>query len=824
MASPLTGSNELLYVQTEKLSVSIKGRTDRIDLLRRNNLSTLAELKVFSSESCQVEVYPDQVESVEARRSQKGVLFLTSRPLFFEQEDYDLVVEHDGQHRVEFWHENYRIRNAITPTGRKSSMLSGILKFRNDIGLTDLVIRLDGQDYLRVVLEIFPSKLDYREDYQALVQDIADELYGLVFDLLRVTYQNYGQSDRQQNSLIEFFAIIKRVYFDFTRALDVILARPHHQLQIVQEILPSHKIKHINKKTLRWLEKHPDQLKKGERGYSAAQSLAVKKQISYNTRENRLVKVMLSTLLRKLTTFKRLYSKVQRDVDPEVLAQIDGMVSGIDRRLNQSFLKSVESNETIYSLSLVFSMAPGYRDLYKYYLMLTRGLSITGDIFSISTKDLAVLYEYWCFIKMSSILRKQYHLVSQDILKMKRTGLSITLTKGSRSLVRFRHPITGDLIELYYNPMKTQLPTVAQQPDNVLRLSKTGAERSFEYIFDAKYRINPALQDTEQTYIGDTPGPREDDINTMHRYRDAIVYGKGYGPYEHSTVGAYVLFPYKDEEEYRFHHFYKSIEKVNIGGLPFLPSATSLVEEILEDLVADSPESAFNRLVLPEGLEDKLAKLDWQRRDVLVVSTRDHDHIKDILKNSEYRGAFSGIKENFGTLRYLALYQSKREFGSDSGIHYLGEIKRIIPSMKFEGQGSKVDDSQNCLKIQIDSWEKFLRPIQAKEIGFDFFLTNEFLIRQAREIPELFIRSQSEYRLYQELKRVVDDWKVSQRGNAVWFNYRQLHLFIEEEHILALHSGRLIRKFSLGEFERRPNRIIKELNALLHATEEEPIV
>ena len=42
--------------------------------------------------------------------------------------------------------------------------------------------------------------------------------------------------------------------------------------------------------------------------------------------------------------------------------------------------------------------------------------------------------------------------------------------------------------------------------------------------------------------------------------------------------GAYVLFPYADEDKYKEHHFYKSIDTVNIGGLPFLPGATALVE------------------------------------------------------------------------------------------------------------------------------------------------------------------------------------------------------------------------------------------------------
>ena len=100
------------------------------------------------------------------------------------------------------------------------------------------------------------------------------------------------------------------------------------------------------------------------------------------------------------------------------------------------------------------------------------------------------------------------------------------------------------------------------------------------------------------------PGPEIDDINTMHRYRDAIVEEHG-NPYERLMFGAYVLFPLSGGEEaiekYKKHVFYKSIENVNIGGLSFLPSSTELVEELLEELINESVDTANERAVFPSG-------------------------------------------------------------------------------------------------------------------------------------------------------------------------------------------------------------------------------
>jgi len=110
----------------------------------------------------------------------------------------------------------------------------------------------------------------------------------------------------------------------------------------------------------------------------------------------------------------------------------------------------------------------------------------------------------------------------------------------------------------------------------VLTLVKRSPDRgrmTCRYVFDAKYKIDPALPGSPYyNAISHTPGPKEEDINTMHRYRDAIVCEAGEEVFRRTMFGAYVLFPYGNEKEYRGHRFYRSIEKVNIGGLPFLLS------------------------------------------------------------------------------------------------------------------------------------------------------------------------------------------------------------------------------------------------------------
>ena len=78
-------------------------------------------------------------------------------------------------------------------------------------------------------------------------------------------------------------------------------------------------------------------------------------------------------------------------------------------------------------------------------------------------KDLALLYEYWCFIKLNSLMKDRYQLLSQDIIKVSGNGLFVSLIKGQRSRVRYLNPDNGEVITLSYNPKEINGPTVSQK-------------------------------------------------------------------------------------------------------------------------------------------------------------------------------------------------------------------------------------------------------------------------------------------------------------------------------------------------------------------------
>lgn len=812
MALPPTGSEELVYIQTAKVSLSIKGRPAHPAFTGVGREDGDSGLTVVCNEAYELTVSGQKIgESSLAVRAFYSAHY-PGQPLFFEQQGYELVIEPVEGHRVEFWHENLNVRNKVSQTGRRLGLLSGVINFGNDIGYSDLVVKVDGQPYLRLTIEVFPSKISYKEDYQSILADVTAEVYNVVFDFLKKTYLGYRQNDRVNSSPVEFFAVIRAIYRDFLKAADLILAQPHHVLTTIHAVLPAHKAKHTDARTVRWLAKHPERAQRNGQTVVVSHALAAKKHLSYDTPENRLTKYIIQSTSQKLTRFKQNYLRLLRAEDAEVLTLLDNMIRGLDRRGSATFFAEVGSYKASTSMSLVFSMAPGYRELYKYYLMLMRGLSISGDLFRISVKDLAQLYEYWCFIKLNSFMKDRYELVSQDILKVQGNGLFVALVKGQGSRVKYRNPVNGEKITLSYNPSEIDVPTVNQRPDNVLTLEKKGATTEYKYIFDAKYRLNAALSGSYYyNSISSQPGPEVDDINTMHRYRDAIVYKQDSTSFARGMFGAYVLFPYKNEEEYRKHRFYESIDKVNIGGLPFLPSATRLVSAMLDELIADSPDTALERAPLPTGIEEKLARVDWNTRDVLVGALRNRDQLEICLQNNFYHVPKDRIPDGTLPIRYVAIYQSKKLFGQKSGIYYYGEVIRTIPVARNEISEIPKHSDDAYYRFEIKSWTKLDKPIAIKEKRNIHFYTNLFLLTHSSEVPELYLRSEEEYRLYNELKRAHDSTSINDPDTDLSFRFRDTLVVFEEGRINLYADKKLRASYTVADFGKRPGLTVKKI-------------
>ncbi|MBU3191321.1 hypothetical protein K9O30_06745 [Clostridium bowmanii] len=100
--------------------------------------------------------------------------------------------------------------------------------------------------------------------------------------------------------------------------------------------------------------------------------------------------------------------------------------------------------------------------------MLQKGLSINSNIFSLSMKELSLLYKYWCFIKISSLLRKRYKLISSDFITVNREGIFISLNKGVTEALEFENTKTKETFKVCYNSFKSRSLNVKNEGSKII--------------------------------------------------------------------------------------------------------------------------------------------------------------------------------------------------------------------------------------------------------------------------------------------------------------------------------------------------------------------
>jgi len=498
----------------------------------------------------------------------------TMMPCFFEDGKYQLILEKKNKDRnYDIFHSGIRITKDFQSIG---NFLIGIIDFSSDIGYTAIDIYKNNVKILKLILEVFPSKLDYYKDYKELIMEINEEIVSLAFKFFDKTYLTGKLVNTDYQTNVEYLSILEIIFDDLEAALKRIVNNFKHNIITYENLTIIHKAKRISKKTRKYIRTHGDILIKSNNGficvnnslYYPANLIEEKKITTIDIFENRLVKYMIQQIIKRLKTIEK-YLDPNYERENNTLKFIEQKIKILERYL-RNYFQNVSDLTGNKSMSLVFQMAPGYKEIYKKYNMLNKGLDLGDDMFKITPKKLYSLYEMWCYIKIHKILCELgYEVEEYGILQYRDNGMYLTLLQDSQTKMVYKGK--NNKLELWYNKSYT-LPTTDQRPDTVLYIRNLNNKDRRMYIFDAKYRIS-----VEDGKIG----PVVDDINVMHRYRDAIVSKMSDNfHYKYETFGAYVLFPYGNEEDFLNHKFYKSIEEVNVGAFLCFQAAQSLLKGI----------------------------------------------------------------------------------------------------------------------------------------------------------------------------------------------------------------------------------------------------
>lgn len=530
--------------------------------------------------------------------------------VFFDNTEYPIWIEFDSVVKsarfcgiLQNDNDNFSFRKGI---------LAGFINYGNDIGKSE--IRIDyyvGSElrHFRLGFDVLSTKLDYHEHWRKIIEDVESEYRLLSLDYMKRTFHGFSPSADGNTPDLVWWSIFAEEQKKYINAIKSIIERPRHRLHGVESYVRLDKLARIPTTIENEIAEH---FKEEAHLYRIEQQIQ-----SNDTQENRFLKHSLGIIASKYESLKKRIESIP-GISDAFHGEMESMLDTLKHLQRNPFFRTVGRFKGLNQESLVLQKATGYSQVYRTWNLLRRAYSLNDGIYRLQSKDIATLYEIWCFIEVSHIVKE---LLGGDVdvdhrNRMEMSGIfTWELGKGEHSRILFKKNDV-ELAEIIYNPKHTSKDndylgvsdigsmTVPQKPDIVLQITKNDLQKGMKmtYLFDAKYRIEGKTDKGVDT-------PPDDAINQMHRYRDAIYYKDNNNDNEalkKEIIGGYILFPGDGQKtEVEASSFFKSIQKVNIGAFPLRPKDKDnreLLVKFIESLIGKTTTNILDGSIPQKGL------------------------------------------------------------------------------------------------------------------------------------------------------------------------------------------------------------------------------
>ncbi len=696
---------ELLAIKHQDFTMSIE--CNKFDAIWAKALRNVGSENLTSTYS-----WSDGVEMV-SRIDEEGNEYPIAHgeiapAVFFDNAEYPIWIEFGSHVRnarfgsiLQNDNDNFNFRKGI---------LAGFLNYGNDIGKSEIIINYNVGTEIRhfnFSFEVLSTKLNYHEHWRKIIEDIEREYRLLSLDYMKRTFHGFSPDTSGETPELVWWSIFSEEQKKFIKAVKGIIERPRHRLHGQVIYLRADKLTKIPVTIENELSEHCKE---------PSHLYRVEEQVQSNdTQENRFLKYALGQITKKYELLKKRIETTP-GISDEFKSNMQLTHNTLKHLQNNPFFRTIGRFKGLNQESLVLQRASGYSQVYRLWNILRRAYSLNDGIYRLQSKDIATLYEIWCFIEVSHIVKELLH-DDVDIdhrNRMEMNGLfTWELGKGENSRILFKKDDV-ELAELVYNPKHNDnendnisidhlyVPTVAQKPDIVLQLSKHDHYKDIKltYLFDAKYRID--RKDERGVDM-----PPEDAINQMHRYRDAIYYKEhNSSELKKEVIGGYILFPGDGEKaDVEVSKFYKTIDEVNIGAFPLRPKDQrnrELLVNFIESLIKKSYNSILDNTIPQKGLYYTSEEPKDTVYMILTIDKEVNDDLEKVING-----------------RTTSIVMGKKGMEEANDIQTVRYIAPIIPGGHIEGYYrvdkailQRVNDLQYPIRIRFDvsNWQKLDYP------------------------------------------------------------------------------------------------------------------
>lgn len=455
-----------------------------------------------------------------------------------EQTGYDLWLmwEDEGKDAPRMFLGGKEISQALKRHGQQGY---ASLNWGNYVGASTVRVVCDKREVCRLPVEVRSRKMDYLDDYRNMLDDISERLAALIFDYGSPTavYTQRAALDEHVAYLdylfLRYLMDEKRLPLHFRLAA----ANPHRitERKIVWADLAL--VRSLTPRSLQAVYTHAEHLARPQRfvapalqsqlhGYVPHQLLDDRVVTTFDTAPNRFVKHFLGQLVLKL---RELETRFGAHSGGEYLAEdCRRWQRRIENLTRAHFLEEVGEMHVYPAGSQVLLKREGYRQLNDYYrrFLLTGKVVWEGfeELLKTPNKDLATLYEYWCFFQLldavaaaldAQINPRQFIVEEGGIFR-------VTINQSGRSQGQVGQATV--YYNRYFHHREEESYSVTLHPDYTVELPN-----GQRFIFDAKYKYNNPAQFMSGHMSPDEERDEEErlvykkgDLYKMHTYRDAL--------------------------------------------------------------------------------------------------------------------------------------------------------------------------------------------------------------------------------------------------------------------------------------------------------------
>lgn len=703
-------------------------------------------------------------------------------PYLNEETNYALFVRSKTEGAIEVTHRDPGILKQLSKADHGRTV-HGSVNFHSQIGRSRFTVVVGGQPEYDFEVEVFPTKLDYETDYKQLLASVQDIRSALVMEYLNSTYQLGIPTNSGKPTRLEWLLLLRHVLGDLERGLRQIERHPHRGLLRIPQAARLDRVRRPDSSLLCAISQGKGsgpklQLQGGQLVHQTIQERQA--QMTLDTAEHRWFAAQLSAIQRQLVELHaeevaRPASSTKQAASPRdrsAMAELEDLESRVSKLFAIEPIAAADGLPPTGFASIRLQSAPGYREAYQSCLLLRLGLKVDGGPVGLTVKDIHLLYEYWCYLALVKLLANCLgeRIPVEQLLHVQDSGLRIQLKRGHAQTVKFATE-GGRSIELSYNMLfKSQGFGLPQQPDILLTL-RDPQWPTIRLVLDAKYRVQ---SDPDYlAHIG-SPGPPADAINVLHRYRDAILdqsstEGPRSGRYKRSIVEGVALFPHIDASDtFRSSHLWKSLEHLGIGALPFLPNETRYVEEWLRTVLSRSGWTAAESSIPSATLEQMRS---WQQaaKEIVLVGVlraEAQQHLDWVCKERRYYAPLTPTQRRQFFTRWLAIY-SPTALRTPGAVTHLFPVERITVVQRRDiptPWESSRDGSQQQVFYYLGEPRLLEQPVLNRDAdgqGQRFSQnrwTSLLALEKASQLRELFMETEPEWRLYDELRAAGIDF------------------------------------------------------------------